>query len=88
MMHFVRTFLIMHAYGVKHIAIEEVQNLEKIVYIQNTYDNGWWEDVYPWPSSYPLDSPLAMCYRNHRKSGPTKHCKGLKHCKGRQRSSN
>ena len=30
-MHFVRTFSIMRAYGVRHIAIEEVQNYRKIV---------------------------------------------------------
>ena len=53
MMHFVRTFSIMRAEGTKLIAIEKVRNYGKIVYIQNTFENGWWEDVYHWPSSYP-----------------------------------
>ena len=51
MMHFVRTFLIMRAYGVRLIAIERVRNYEKIVCIKNIFENGWWEDAYP--SSYP-----------------------------------
>ena len=41
MMHFVRTFLIMRAQGVRLIAIEEVRNYGKIVYIQNNFENGW-----------------------------------------------
>ena len=36
-MHFVRTFLIMRAYGVRLIAIEEAQNYEKIVYTSKTF---------------------------------------------------
>ena len=50
MMHFVRTFLIMRAYGVRRIAIEEVRNYRKIVCIKNVFENGWLEDAYP--SSY------------------------------------
>ena len=53
MMHFARTFLIMRA-GVRRIAIEEVRNYGKIVYIKNVFENGWWEDAYP--SSYPPGS--------------------------------
>ena len=43
MMYFVRTFLIrpMRASGVRHIAIEEVENYGKIVNIKNTFENGW-----------------------------------------------
>ena len=41
MMHFVRTFSIMRAQGVRLIAIEEVRNYGKIVYIQNNFENGW-----------------------------------------------
>ena len=62
MMHFVRTFLIMCAHGVRLTAVEEVRNYGKIVYIKNIFENGWWEDAYP--SSY----PLAISYRNHQKS--------------------
>ena len=58
MMHFVRvrTFLIMRAQGVRLIAIEEVRNYGKIVYIKNIVENGggcvplilppW---IHPWP---------------------------------------
>ena len=51
MIHFVRTFLIMRAYGVRLIAIEEIRIYRKIVCIKNIFENGWWEDAYP--SSYP-----------------------------------
>ena len=51
MMHFVRTFVIMRALGVRLIAIEEVRNYGKIVCMKNLFENGWWEDAYP--SSYP-----------------------------------
>ena len=51
MMHFVRTFLIMCAYGVRLIATEGVRNYRKIVCIKNIFENGWWEDAYP--SSFP-----------------------------------
>ena len=51
MMHFVRTFLIMRAKGVRLIAIEEVWYYRKIVYIKNIFENGWWQNAYP--SSYP-----------------------------------
>ena len=54
MMHCVRTFLIMRAYGVRLIAIEEVRNYRIIVSIENVFENGWWEDAYP--SSYPAGS--------------------------------
>ena len=40
MMHFVPTFSIMRAEGVRFIAITEVQNYGKIVYIQNIFENG------------------------------------------------
>ena len=35
----------------KTIAIEEIQNYEKIVYIKHIFKNGKWGDAYP--SSYP-----------------------------------
>ena len=41
MMHFVRTFSIMRTQGGRLIAIEEVRNCGKIVYIQNNFENGW-----------------------------------------------
>ena len=56
-MHFVRTFLIMR---VRLVAIEEVRNCEKIVYIciKNIVENDWWEDAYPHPT--PMNLPLAI----------------------------
>ena len=66
MMHFVRTCSIIRAYGVRLIAIKEIRNYGKIVYTKNIFENSWREDVYP--SSYPLDPPLAISYRNHQKS--------------------
>ena len=62
MMPFVRTFSIMRAQGVRFIAIEEVQIYEKIVYIKNIFENGWWKmhTLHP--------TPLAISYRNHQKS--------------------
>ena len=66
MMHFVRTFSIMHAYGVRLIVIKEAQNYEKNIYFKNIFENGWWEDAYP--SFYPLNSSLAISYKNHQKS--------------------
>ena len=80
MMHFVRTFSIMRAYGVRLTAIEEVRNYEKIkklyklAYIKTIFQNGWWEEAYP--SSYPpgsapghnLQKPsntLSLPYFNH-----------------------
>ena len=47
MMHFVRSVSIMRAKGVRLIAIEEVRNYWKIVYIKNIFENGWWVDAYP-----------------------------------------
>ena len=41
MMHFVRTFSIMRASGVRLIAIEEVRNYGNIVYLKNNFENGW-----------------------------------------------
>ena len=41
MMHFVRTFLIMRAEGVRFIVIEEVRNYGKIVFIKNIVEKGW-----------------------------------------------
>ena len=47
MMHFVRTFSITRAYGVRRIAIEEARNYGKIVglYIKNIFENGWGVDA-------------------------------------------
>ena len=41
MMHFVRTFSIMRAQGVRLIVIEKVRNYRKIVFIKNMFENGW-----------------------------------------------
>ena len=40
--------------SVRLIAIKEVRNYRKTVYIKNIFENGWWEDAYP--SSYPPGS--------------------------------
>ena len=40
MMRFVRIFSIMPALGVELIAIKEVRNYGKIVYIKNIFENG------------------------------------------------
>ena len=45
MIHFLRTFSIMRAKAVKVIAIEEVQNYVKNVFIKKCFENGWWEDA-------------------------------------------
>ena len=39
MMHFVRTFPIMRAQGVRLIVIEKVRNYEKLVFIKNMFEN-------------------------------------------------
>ena len=59
MMHFVRTLSTMRASGVRLIAIEEVRNYEKIVYIKNIFENGWWEDAYSsfYPPGHKLQKP-------------------------------
>ena len=66
MMHFVCTFLITRTLSVRLIAIEGVRDNEKIVYIKSIVENGWWEAAYL--SSYPLDPPLVISYRNHQKN--------------------
>ena len=52
MMHFVCTFSIMRAQGVRFIPIEEVRNYGKIVYIKNFFENGWWRMHTPHPTSW------------------------------------
>ena len=68
MMHFVRAFSIMRAYGVRLIAIEEAQNYGEIVaYTPKTFlKMAGGRRHTPHHSS--LDLPLAIIYRNHQKS--------------------
>ena len=66
MMHFVRTFSVMCAQGVRLIAIEEVRNCGKIVYMKHIFENGLWRIRTPHPTS--LEPPLVISYRNHQKS--------------------
>ena len=40
MMHFVRTFSITRALGVRHITVEEVRNYGKVVYMKDIFENG------------------------------------------------
>ena len=47
MIHFVRTFLIMRAYGARIIPIEEARNYERFIYIKNIFQNGWWDEALP-----------------------------------------
>ena len=56
-MHFVRTFSITRALGVRLIVIEKVQNYGKIVFIKNMFENGWWRDASPTPSRLPWIRP-------------------------------
>ena len=68
MMPFVRTFLIMRAYGIRLIAVKEARNYGKIVYIKNIFENGWWEDAYS--SSYPPGpAPGLKLQKPSNKSG-------------------
>ena len=52
MMHFVRTFSVMRAQGVRPIAIKEVRNYGKIEYIKNIFENGWWRMHTPHPTPW------------------------------------
>ena len=63
MMRFVRSFSIMRAQSVRLIAIEEIQNYGKIVYIKNIFENDWCRMHVPHPTS--RDRPVAICYKNH-----------------------
>ena len=59
MMHFVRTFSIMRAEGVKAYCNRRGFKLWKIVNIKNMFENGWWEDAYlsPCPLGHKLQKP-------------------------------
>ena len=48
-MPFVCTFSITRALGVRLIITEKVRNYEKIVFITNMLQNGWWGDASPKP---------------------------------------
>ena len=47
--------------GVRFIAIKEVRNNGKIVYIKSVFENGWWEDAYS--STYLLGSAAGLKLR-------------------------
>ena len=68
MMHFVRTFSIMHALGVRLIVIEKVRN-DRIVFIKSMFENGWWGNASPEspPGSAPArsDNTVSYYYSNH-----------------------
>ena len=66
MMHFVRTFF-GYACLRRLVAIKEVQNYRKIVYITNFFENGWWKDAYP-SSYHPGSAP------GHKLQKPSKEC--------------
>ena len=66
MMHFVHTFSIMRACGVRLIAIEESRNYGKIAYIKNIFQNGWWEDAY---TPHPIPPESAS---DHKLQKPSK----------------
>ena len=48
-MHFVGTFSIMRALGVRLIVIEKVRNCS--LFIKNMFQNGWWGNAFPRPCS-------------------------------------
>ena len=68
MMHNVRTSYIVHAWDVRHIAIEEVWNYRKIegLQIKNTFESGWWVDAYS-STCLPSSTP-GISYKNYHKS--------------------
>ena len=67
-MHFAHTFLSMRAQGVRLTAIEEVRNYEKIVYVKNIFENGWWEMHTPHPT--PIGSaPGHKLHKPSKESG-------------------
>ena len=49
----------MRAQGVRSIAIEEVRNYGKIVYIKNIFKNGWWRMHTPHPTTWIRPWPYA-----------------------------
>ena len=67
MIHFVRTFLVMRAHGIRLIAIEEVRNCRKIVCVKNIFENVLGE--YAYPSSYPSGFTPG-----HKLEKPSKEC--------------
>ena len=66
-MHFVRTFSIMRAYDVRLIAIEGVRNFIEKLYASKTFLKMVGGRMHT-PHPNPLDSPLAISYRNHQKN--------------------
>ena len=66
MMHFVRTFLIMRAQGVRHIAMKEVGNCGKNVYNTSKafLKMAGGKMHIPLILILPLDPPLAISDRN------------------------
>ena len=66
MIHFVYTLLIMRAQGVRLIAIEGIRNSKKIYASKTFLKMAGGRMHVPYPT--PLDSPLAISYRNHRKN--------------------
>ena len=67
-MHFVRTFSIMRALGVRLIVIEKAQNYGGIAFIKNMFQNDWWGDASP---TLPLDSPLPALITMSFTTSPT-----------------
>ena len=57
LMHFIRTFSIMYAQGVRLIAIEKVQNYGKIIFTKNVIKNSWW-----WAAPPSLDPALTSLF--------------------------
>ena len=66
-MHFVHTFSIVRALGVKLIVIEKAQTYGEIVFIKSMFENGEWEDASPTPlGSAPArtDNNVSYHYSN------------------------
>ena len=66
MIHFVRTFSIMRASGVRLIAIKKAQIMEKL-YTSKTFSKMAGGRMHT-PHPTPLDLPQAISYENHQKS--------------------
>ena len=78
-MHFVHTFSIMRAQGVRLNAIKQVRNYEKIVYIKSIFENGSgrMHISHPTPLYPPLEATetikrvwhISECGIFHKKGG-------------------
>ena len=63
MKQLVCTFSIMRALSVRLIVVEKIQNYEKIVFMKNVFENGWWGCIpHIPPGSAPARTDNNVCY--------------------------